>query len=186
MSAFADRADIAVGIESGLSDTGIADKIDRDRTVVWRARRRNGTKTRGYRPLRDDYCEAERRRRRPQQFRIDTDQVLTARVQADLRRSRTPRQTAGRLRSEARDTTVEPMAHSTDADGRTVSHEAIYRWIYALPEGELAKAQSLCGPSEPNARSASRTGSAGAGASSPWCRSTTAQTMPPTGGCPNE
>ena len=42
-----------------------------------------------------------------------------------------------------RDTTVEPMAHSTDADGRTVSHEAIYRWIYALPKGELAKSAIL-------------------------------------------
>ena len=50
MSTFADRADIAVGIESGLSDTEIAEKIDRDRTVVWRERRRNSTKTRGYRP----------------------------------------------------------------------------------------------------------------------------------------
>lgn len=130
MLTFADRADIAVGIESGLSDGEIAEKINRDRTVVWRERRRNSTKTRGYRPVHAD-CEAERRRRRPQQFKIDTDPVLTARVRADLRRSRTPRQIAGRLRLEARDTTVEPMAHSTDADGRTVSHEAIYRWIYA-------------------------------------------------------
>lgn len=51
MLTFADRADIAVGIESGLSDTEIAEKIDRDRTVVWRERRRNSTKTRGYRPV---------------------------------------------------------------------------------------------------------------------------------------
>ena len=142
MLTFADRADIAVGIESGLSDTEIAEKIDRDRTVVWRERRRNSTKTRGYRPVHAD-CEAERRQRRPQPFKIDTDPVLTARVRADLRRSRTPRQIAGRLRLEATDATVEPMAHSTDADGRTVSHEAIYRWIYALPKGELAKSAIL-------------------------------------------
>ena len=31
MLTFADRADIAVGIESGLSDTEIAEKIDRAR-----------------------------------------------------------------------------------------------------------------------------------------------------------
>lgn len=142
MLTFADRADITVGIESGLSDTEIAEKIDRDRSVVWRERRRNSTKTRGYRPVHAD-CEAERRRRRPQPFKIDTDPVLTARVQADLRRSRTPRQIAGRLRLEARDATVEPVANSIDAAGRTVSHEAIYRWIYALPKGELAKSAIL-------------------------------------------
>jgi len=58
-------------------------------------------------------------------------------------RSRRPRQIAGRLRLEATETTVEPLVHSTDADGRTVSHEAIYKWIYALPKGELAKSAIL-------------------------------------------
>jgi IS30 family transposase len=92
------RADIAVGIESGLSDTEIADKIGRDRTVVWRERRRNSTKTRGYRPVHAD-CEAEKRRRRPQQFKIDTDPVLTARaVSSRLEQSMGPR-TAGTLNS---------------------------------------------------------------------------------------
>ena len=100
MLTFEDRADIAVGIESGLSDS-------------------------------------------PQQFKIDSDPVLAARVRADLRRSRTPRQIAGRLRLEARDPTVEPMSQATDAGGRTVSHEAVYRWIYALPKGELAKSAIL-------------------------------------------
>jgi len=32
------------------------------------------------------------------------------------------------------------MVHSVDAAGKTISHEAIYRWIYAHPKGELAKA----------------------------------------------
>nr|WP_233912018.1 hypothetical protein [Arthrobacter polaris] len=35
------------------------------------------------------------------------------------------------------------MTKSPDAQGRTVSHEAIYRWIYALPKGELAKSGIL-------------------------------------------
>ncbi|MFQ4149767.1 IS30 family transposase [Arthrobacter sp. LAPM80] len=38
---------------------------------------------------------------------------------------------------------VETMTKSPDAEGRTVSHEAIYRWIYALPKGELAKSGIL-------------------------------------------
>lgn len=142
MLTFADRADIAVGIGSGLSDSEIADRIGRDRTVVWRERRRNSTKTRGYRPVHAD-CEAAKRRHRPQSRKIDFDPILTARLRADLQRSRTPRQIAGRLRLEACDATVEVMAHSPAADGRTVSHEAIYRWIYALPKGELAKSGIL-------------------------------------------
>lgn len=139
---FADRADIAVGIVAGLSDRQIGEQISRDHTVVWRERRRNGTKTRGYRPVHAD-CEAEKRRRRPQPFKIDTDPVLMARVRADLFRSRTPRQIAGRLHLEASDATVERMPHSTDAAGRTISHEALYRWIYALPKGELARSGIL-------------------------------------------
>lgn len=31
------------------------------------------------------------------------------------------------------------MEHSPPAAGKTISHEAIYRWIYALPKGDLAK-----------------------------------------------
>ncbi|WP_158726438.1 IS30 family transposase [Tomitella fengzijianii] len=60
-----------------------------------------------------------------------------------LRRSRTPRQIAGRLHREATGDSVDTMVHSPDAAGRTVSHEAIYRWIYALPKGELAKSGIL-------------------------------------------
>ncbi len=73
----------------------------------------------------------------------DPDPVLAARVKADLARSRTPRQIAGRLRLEATDASVEIMTKSPDAQGRTVSHEAIYRWIYALRKGELAKSGIL-------------------------------------------
>lgn len=62
-----------------------------------------------------------------------------ARVRLNLSRSRPPRQIAGGLRLEALDPTVETMTHSPDAQGATASYEAIYRWIYALPKGDLAK-----------------------------------------------
>jgi len=65
--------------------------------------------------------------------------VLKARVLADLKQSRTPRQIAGRLTLEAKDASVELMKGSTNAQGKTVSHEAIYQFIYAMPRGELAK-----------------------------------------------
>jgi len=81
---------------------------------------------------------AKARRTRPQRRKIDGDPVLGARVKADLRHSRTPRQIASWLHVEETDATV-GRGSSPDADGRLVSHEAIYRWIYALPKGELAK-----------------------------------------------
>ena len=136
MLTFADRADIAVGIEAGLSDTQIAHKVGRHRSVVSRERRRNSTKTRGYRPV-HAHRTAARRRKRPQQSKIDTDPVLAARVRADLARSRTPRQIAGRLHAEAADPTMSTTKGSPDAGGRRVSHEGIYRWIYTLPKNEL-------------------------------------------------
>jgi len=92
----------------------------------------------GYGPVTADSA-AKGRRCRAQVRKIDADPVLAARVRADLRRSRTPRQIAGRLRLEATDATVERMNFSPDAEGRSVSHESIYRWIYALPKGELAR-----------------------------------------------
>ncbi len=138
MLTMVDRAQIAVAVTSGLGDREIGELIDRHHTVIWRERRRNSTLTRGYRPVHAD-CVAQRRRSRPQTRKVDGDPVLAARVRADLLRSRTPRQIAGRLHLEAADPTVETMTHSPDAQGHTVSHEAIYRWIYALPKGELAK-----------------------------------------------
>ena len=135
---FSDRADIAAGLRAGWGIRRIARDIGRDPSVVSREVRRNATRTRGYRPVFAD-CAAERRRRRPQSRVVGADPVLSARVRADLRRSRTPRQIAARLRLEASDASVGLMPGSLAAEGKTVSHEAIYRWIYALPKGELAR-----------------------------------------------
>lgn len=112
-----------VGIKQGLSDQQIGELIDRDRSVVWRERTRNSWKTTGYKPVAAD-SKAQRRRARPQTRAIDADPVLAARVKADLKRSRTPRQIAGRLLLEARDETVATMVHSLDAQGRLVSPQA--------------------------------------------------------------
>ncbi|WP_232818137.1 MULTISPECIES: IS30 family transposase [Kocuria] len=83
--------------------------------------------------------KAQRQRSRPQVRKVAKDPVLEARVNADLAASWTPNEIAGRLRLEAADPTVERMANSPDAQGRTVSGEAIYQYIYAIPRGELAK-----------------------------------------------
>ncbi len=139
---FADRAEISTGCKAGRGVRQIARHTGRDPSVVSREIRRNRTRTRGYRPVAAD-CAAQRRRARPQARKIGCDPVLAARVKADLKRSRTPRQVAGRLRLEAGDASVELMPGSVPAEGRTVSHEAICQWIYALPKGELARSGIL-------------------------------------------
>ena len=138
MLTVADRVEIAQGLKVGWSIRVIAGHLDRSASVVSREVRRNSTKTYGYRLVNAD-CAAERRRRRPQVGKVAGDEVLRSRVLADLARSRTPWQIAGRLRLEAEDDSVGLMKASTPADGKTVSHEAIYRFIYALPKGDLAK-----------------------------------------------
>ena len=133
-----DRVEIASGLKVGWSIRAIAEHIGRCPSVVSREVRSNATKTRGYKIVTAD-CRAQRRRARPQQGKVAGDAVLRTRVLADLARSRTPRQIAGRLRLEADDDTVGLMNGSVPAQGRTVSHEAIYRFVYALPTGELAR-----------------------------------------------
>ena len=60
--------------------------------------------------------------------------VLKARVLADLKRSRTPRQIVGRLRAEACDGSLEPCKGSPSAEGAVVSHEAVYTRVLCPPE----------------------------------------------------
>jgi len=138
MLTVADRVEISTGLKAGWSLRRIARHLDRTPSVISREVSRNSTKTRGYGLVHAD-CLAERRRSRPQGRKVAKDPVLYARVMADLLRSRTPSQIAGRLRAEALDPTLDVMRHSPPADGKTVSHEAIYQFIYALPKGELAR-----------------------------------------------
>jgi IS30 family transposase len=138
MLTLSDRAEIATGLKAGWGVRAIASQIGRSPSVVSREIRRNSTRTRGYRPVAAD-CRAERRRGRRQERAVGADPVLRARIAADLRRSRTPRQIAGRLRLEAADPSVGLMPGSLPAEGKTICHEAIYRRIYALPRGELAR-----------------------------------------------
>lgn len=131
-----DRSEIAACLKAKWPIRRIAEHIDRHPSVVSREIARNSTRTRGYRCVSADKA-ARQARSRPQVRAIEADPALKARVLADLKAARTPRQIAGRLRLEAQDRTVELMKRSVDAQGRTVSHEAIYRWLYVLPKGEL-------------------------------------------------
>ena len=135
---FSDRSEISTASKAGWSVRGIARHLGRCPSVISRELQRNSTKTRGYQAVTAD-VRAQRRRARPQQRKVAKDPVLQARVDADLAASWTPNEIAGRLRLEAADPTVERMANSPDARGQTVSGEAIYQYIYALPKGELAR-----------------------------------------------
>ena len=135
---FSDRSEISAASKAGWSVRRIARHLGRCPSVISRELHRNSTKTRGYQAVTAD-VRAQRRRARPQQRKVAGDPVLQARVDADLAASWTPNEIAGRLRLEATDPTVERMANSPDARGRTVSGEAIYQYIYAIPKGELAR-----------------------------------------------
>jgi transposase, IS30 family len=102
MLTVADRAEISTGLKAGWSVRAIAAHIDRALSVIGREIKRNSTKTRGYRLVSADW-RAQRNRSRPQVGKIAGDAVLGARVLADLGKSRTPRQIAGRLLLEAGD-----------------------------------------------------------------------------------
>ena len=101
-------------------------RIGRDPSVVSRELRRNG----GNDVYRAHAAEghAEELRARPRYRKIDTNPVLKERVMSDLRKSWSPEQVAGRIRYDG----------GADDGGTTISHEALYQWIYALPKGELA------------------------------------------------
>jgi len=139
MLTFEDRMEIAVGDRAGWGPRRIGRVIGRSASVVSRELARHRLADGTYKPV-TAHARAGRSRRRPKARKVGADPVLEARVRADLKRSRTPRQIAGRLRREASDASVATMKHSPDAQGRTVSHEAIYQYVYALPKGELAAA----------------------------------------------
>ncbi|WP_454931906.1 transposase [Actinomyces oricola] len=135
---FSDRSEIATGTKAGWSVRRIARHLGRCPSVISREIRRNTTRTRGYQAVTADVA-AQRHRARPQPRKVAADPVLKARVDADLAASWTPNQIAGRLPLEAADPTVERMANPPDAQGWTISSEAIYQYIDALPRGELAR-----------------------------------------------
>jgi transposase, IS30 family len=123
-----DREDISRGLAMGLENKDIAASMGRSESVVSREINRHGGR-RGYRAVRAD-AEAREGRSRPKDRKIDAYPELHGRVIGDLRKSWSPEQIAGRIRYE----------NSRGETEMSVSHEAIYTWIYALPKGELARA----------------------------------------------
>ncbi len=126
----ADREVISRGIAEDAQGRVIAERIGRDPGVVSRDIARHGGRA-GYRAVAARRVAAEQRRR-PKTRKLDADPLLRKRVIGKLRAGCSPDQVAGRLRREHGGAHAERVA-------ATVSHEAIYTWIYALPKGELAR-----------------------------------------------
>jgi IS30 family transposase len=125
-----DREEISRGIAQDQSGVVIAARIGRDPSVISRELARHGGRHR-YRATRAGRVAAAARRR-PKARKLEADPKLRAAVVHRLRAGYSPDQVVGRLRHE------HPGEHA-DRVANTVSHEAIYTWIYALPKGELAR-----------------------------------------------
>jgi len=123
-----DREDISRGLAKGLENKDIAASIGRDESVVSREIARHGGRE-GYRAWKAA-AAARESRSRPKERKIDADPELRGRVAGDLKKGWSPEEIAGRLCYE----------RSRGETDMSVSHEAIYTWIYAQPKGELARA----------------------------------------------
>jgi IS30 family transposase len=127
MLTLADREEISRCLAAGnVPQKDIAVSIGRNPSVVSREIRRHG----GRRAYRAHQAEtgAVKSRKRPKHRKIDTDPELRDRVFCDLRKARSPQQISGRLCYE----------RNRGETGMSISHEAIYTWMYALPKGGLA------------------------------------------------
>jgi len=123
-----DREDISRGLVKGLSNKDIAFSIGRSESVVFREIGRHGGRE-AYRAWKAD-AAARESRERPKERKIDADPGLRDRVTSGLKKGWSPEEISGRL-------AYERYRGETEL---SVSHEAIYTWIYARPKGELARA----------------------------------------------
>jgi len=123
-----DREDISRGLAKGLDNKDISRSIGRSESVVSREISRHGGRE-AYRAWKAD-AGARESRDRPKDRKMDADPELRERVMSDLRKGWSPEQIAGRIRYESK----------CGESDMSVSHEAIYTWIYAQPKGELARA----------------------------------------------
>ena len=123
-----DREDISRGLAKGLENKDIAASIERDESVVSREITRHGGRE-AYRAWKAD-AGARESRSRPKERKIDAHPELRERVVGDMKKGWSPEQISGRIRYEG----------GRGETGMSVSHEAIYTWIYAQPKGELARA----------------------------------------------
>ena len=109
-----ERCEIARLQASGYSIRQIAASLDRSASTVARELKRNGSRTLGYQAR---YADQQAHARRWQGSRLERDRGLREQVLCRLKQGWSPEQVAGRLAMES--------------GKRVISHEGIYRFIYA-------------------------------------------------------
>ena len=108
-----DRCEISRLSANGSSIRQIAAALDRPPSTISRELKRNGGAQVGYKP---SYAQQQTRARRWKGSRLERDESLRAAVIERLASGWSPEQIAGRLKRE---------------QGRKISYESIYRFIYA-------------------------------------------------------
>ncbi|WP_083939423.1 helix-turn-helix domain-containing protein [Nocardiopsis chromatogenes] len=117
----AEREEIAILLAQGEEDSRIAELLGRDRTTIWREKRRNLSPSPRAYPAR---IQATARARRPRARKLQANPELRAQVAADLAQGWSPQQVAGR-------------PADTDQPGMRISHETIYQALYVQAKGGL-------------------------------------------------
>jgi transposase, IS30 family len=121
---FEERLEIDRGLHAGLSYTEIANKIGRDRSVVWREYRRNCLPDGDYHALMA-HAWASDKARRPKPFKLQGNPLCTA-IENWMDQGWSPKLIAEVLARDHRDDRL-----------MRVSHETIYKCLYVQTRGSL-------------------------------------------------
>ncbi|BBX65733.1 hypothetical protein MSAS_49070 [Mycobacterium saskatchewanense] len=154
-----ERVEIMRARDAGLSDAEIAERLDRDRSTIYRETRRNRNADGDYHALMA-HARAAEKARRPKNFKL-IDNPLCAAIEAWMDQGWSPKLIADVLARDHRDDKL-----------ATVSHETIYQCLYVQTRGSLRADLHRCLSTKRSARKSrghvdSRSGSTAAVRSSP-------------------
>ena len=126
-----EREEISLGLAGGDTQTVIAARLGRDKSVISREIARNSRPDGEYRAVTAQLL-AEQRARRPKPRKLENPQ-LNARVQRDLTDKWSPEEIAARLKVDF-----------PDDESMRASHETIYRSLFIQGKGSLRKELTVC------------------------------------------
>src|SRR6476469_60219 len=126
-----EREEISRGLAGGESQTVIAARLGRDKSVISREIARNSRPDGEYRAVAAQ-LQAEERARRPKPRKLENPQ-LNARVQQDLTDKWSPEEIAARLKVDF-----------PDDESMRASHETIYRSLFIQGKGALRQELTAC------------------------------------------